>query len=325
LSETGTQATAFTVSSTSNRLTSTSGFLNRSYAYDAVGNALSYEDVTLTYNNRNRLAATQKSATTRSYVYNALGQLAKAAGGAGGTVHYVHDEAGHLIGEYDAAGALIQETVWLGDTPVATLRPGSPVEINYVHADHLGTPVRVTRSTDNARRWQWNKDPFGTLVANENPDAVGSFVYNLRFPGQLFDGQAGLHQNMYRDYSPAIGRYVESDPIGLDGGINTYSYVGQNPVARTDPTGQFWQLIPAAAAVVYSCYTVGCVKTGIDKCALRYPGHKDPLNRAARIGFTKCQQAIVTVCASLGAYGQDPIGSAAGEIGAEIGKKIGSR
>jgi RHS repeat-associated protein len=106
-----------------------------------------------------------------------------------------------------------------------------------VHADHLGTPIRVTRPTDNKRRWQWRPDPFGTLPVNGNPEAVGAFVYNLRYPGQLFDGQAGLHQNYFRDYSPAIGRYVESDPIGLMGGLNTYGYVGANPISSVDPYG----------------------------------------------------------------------------------------
>ncbi len=149
----------------------------------------------------------------------------------------MYDEAGHLIGEYDGSGGLIQETVWLGDLPVATLRPGSPVEINYVHSDHLGAPVRVTRASDDARRWQWNRDPFGSLPVDENPDAIGVFAYDLRFPGQLFDGQAGLHQNHFRDYSPAIGRYVESDALGLSGGVNTYGYVAANPIAFADPQG----------------------------------------------------------------------------------------
>jgi RHS repeat-associated protein len=62
-------------------------------------------------------------------------------------------------------------------------------------------------------------------------------TYNLRFPGQVFDGQAGLHQNGFRDYEPAIGRYVESDPIGLDGGTNTFGYVGGDPVIEIDPDG----------------------------------------------------------------------------------------
>jgi len=67
-----------------------------------------------------------------------------------------------------------------------------------------------------------------------------SFAYNLRFPGQVFDGQAGLHQNYFRDFDPATGRYAESDPAGLDGGINTYGYTAGNPISRYDSFGLTW-------------------------------------------------------------------------------------
>ncbi len=78
--------------------------------------------------------------------------------------------------------------------------------------------------------WQWNSDPFG------NGDALGG-PYDLRFPGQYFDQATKLHYNYFRDYDPRLGRYIESDPIGLAGGINTYAYVGGNPVNLTDPLG----------------------------------------------------------------------------------------
>jgi RHS repeat-associated protein len=64
-----------------------------------------------------------------------------------------------------------------------------------------------------------------------------TFAYNLRFPGQYYQAETGLNQNYNRDYDPLVGRYVESDPIGLRGGINTYSYVGDNPLWYFDPFG----------------------------------------------------------------------------------------
>ena len=86
--------------------------------------------------------------------------------------------------------------------------------------------------------WRWdNTDPFGNNIANENPANLGTFTFNLRFPGQYFDKETGLHYNVNRDYNPAVGRYIESDPIGLRGGINTFGYVGGNPLAWSDPLG----------------------------------------------------------------------------------------
>jgi RHS repeat-associated protein len=58
---------------------------------------------------------------------------------------------------------------------------------------------------------------------------LGAFAYDLRFPGQFFDQATKLHYNYFRDYDPRTGRYIESDPIGLDGGINTYAYGRNDP------------------------------------------------------------------------------------------------
>ncbi|CAH1082874.1 golvesin C-terminal-like domain-containing protein [Candidatus Nitrotoga sp. 1052] len=113
-----------------------------------------------------------------------------------------------------------------------------------IYTDHLNTP-REIRNHANQTRWTWYPEQSGALGAglpNENPNvpALGVFTYNLRFPGQLYDAASQLSYNYYRDYSSRTGRYIESDPIGLEGGINTYAYVGGNPVSRVDPNGLSW-------------------------------------------------------------------------------------
>ena len=73
---------------------------------------------------------------------------------------------------------------------------------------------------------------------NEDVDKDGNiFTLNLRFPGQYFDKETNKHYNINRDYDPVTGRYIQSDPIGFDGGINIYLYVGANPVVRVDESG----------------------------------------------------------------------------------------
>jgi RHS repeat-associated protein len=238
LTETGTAASTYSIAPSSNRITGITGALARSYAYDAAGNTTGYSTVTASYNNAGRLQTLTNGASTETSVYNALGQRIRISGGINGTVLYSYDEAGHLLGEYDGTGTLIEETVWLGDIPVATLRPnGATVAVYYIHSDPLNTPRQVTRPSDNTPMWTWNSDPFGTDAANPSPSGAGIFAYNLRFPGQVFDGQAGLHYNYFRDYDPAVGRYVESDPIGLNGGVNTYLYARATPLALSDMLG----------------------------------------------------------------------------------------
>ncbi|WP_350311843.1 RHS repeat-associated core domain-containing protein [Acinetobacter thutiue] len=68
----------------------------------------------------------------------------------------------------------------------------------------------------------------------------------LRHAGQYYDSETGIFYNYFRDYDPVTGRYVESDPIGLDGGLNTYGYVGGNALSTVDPNG-LMQLLPALA------------------------------------------------------------------------------
>jgi RHS repeat-associated protein len=86
--------------------------------------------------------------------------------------------------------------------------------------------------------WTWeNSEAFGNNAPNENPAALGAFTFNLRLLGQYFDQETGTHCNYYRNYDPTTGRYIESDPVGLIAGLNTYSYVSNNSLSRFDPNG----------------------------------------------------------------------------------------
>jgi len=86
--------------------------------------------------------------------------------------------------------------------------------------------------------WRWDQqEPFGDNVADQNPSGLGSFDLPLRLPGQYYDAESGLQQNNNREYTPIDGRYVESDPIGITGSLNTYAYVDSSPLRSIDPTG----------------------------------------------------------------------------------------
>lgn len=237
LTQSGTSASTYTIASTSNRLSSITGSLTRTYTYDAAGNTLTDGTRTLAYNNRGRMKSLNNGTIATNYTYNAQGQLIKKNNST--TLQYLYyDEAGHLLGEYFVNGGMIQETVWLGDIPVATLRPKTGgVDIFYVHTDQLNTPRKITRPSDNKLRWRWDPDAFGNGVPNESPQALGVFKYNLRFPGQIYLEESGLHYNYFRDYDAQVGRYVQSDPIGLRGGINSYAYSNANPITLRDPLG----------------------------------------------------------------------------------------
>lgn len=122
----------------------------------------------------------------------------------------------------------------------------------FVHTDHLGTPQKIT---DGAQQviWEGNPMPFG-----ETEVVVNQIDFHVRLPGQYFDGEAGLHYNYYRDYDPSIGRYVQSDPIGLNGGLNTYGYTYQNPLIYTDPFG-----LASVAGCANPAYAAECAAAGI--------------------------------------------------------------
>ncbi|MBQ0758888.1 MAG: RHS repeat-associated protein [Zhongshania sp.] len=201
------------------------------------------------YNQTNQLVAVYVNQQLKAtYAYNSLGQrthkLAMTEQGAKHTVfHYNYD--GQLLGETEWSPKDGVQShrfyLWWQRMPVAMIDQHGDQEpiITYVHSDHLNTPRLATNQKQQVV-WQWQSDAFGVGLTDEDPDGDGtSTSLNLRFAGQYFDAESGLHYNYHRYYDPETGRYTQSDPIGLMGGANTFAYAMANPVANTDPWGLF--------------------------------------------------------------------------------------
>lgn len=175
----------------------------RTYAYDAEGR---------------RIGSTLNTTT---YRYNAQGQRTEKSQGTGQR-RFAYDLDGRLLGEYTSTGQALREYVYLNDTPVALLDypNGTTTPIVYnILSDRLNTPREIT-DANHTPVWRWEGEAFGANAPDEDPDGNGiPFTFNLSFPGQYYDQESGLNYNYFRDYDPANGRYIQSDPIGLEGGI----------------------------------------------------------------------------------------------------------
>lgn len=257
----------YTIDPASNRLMAIAGAARQ---HDATGNTTLVDGQTLIYSDRGRLVEVRLGTTVQArYAYNGFGErVCVAAGGTcpaagqtgSGYRQYMYDAAGHLLGEYDAGGNLLAEHVWLGDTPVAVLKPASTtgqhggsvmgeVAAYFVHPDHLDTP-RVVVNAAGTAVWRWDSAPFGDTMADADPSGLESFGYTLRFPGQQFDAVTGSHYNYFRDYTPRDGRYLQSDPIGLLSDLATYRYAAGTPINAIDPSGLILEIKSVATGSV---------------------------------------------------------------------------
>jgi RHS repeat-associated protein len=148
----------------------------------------------------------------------------------------VSDVGQHRTVVQSSGNSLIAD--WLNALiPPAAALPANSGVLYYVHNDPLGTPQALTDESD-ALVWSASYDPYGQAAVNEDVDGDGNRVgLNVRLPGQYYDSETGLHYNGARYYDPSTGRYLTSDPIGIDGGLNTYLYASANPLRNIDPTG----------------------------------------------------------------------------------------
>ncbi|MCW0368854.1 hypothetical protein NB699_003837 [Xanthomonas sacchari] len=244
----------YTYPTTSHRLSSVAGTAR---SYDAAGNttAIGGTAVQYVYGANGRLSQVNRNgAKVANYAYNGRGEQVRRVGKT--NVYTLYDESGHWMGDYDANGAVVQQAIWLDDLPVGVL---AKTTLRYVQPDHLGTPRAVIDPVRDVAIWRWDLkgEAFGTTAPDQDPDKDGTaFVFDMRFPGQRYDALSGLNQNYFRDYEAGTGRYVQSDRIGLAGGVSTFVYVGGNPVGSIDlfglAPGDRYKTIDGAAAAAIS-------------------------------------------------------------------------
>ena len=199
------------------------------FGYDFNGNIASENTWTYVYDLSNQLIRVLDGSNQMAeYTYNGAGQRIKKVTQTETRIFH-YDLMDHLIAETNQSGQMLAEYVYLGDQLLAMIKPGDVAY--YYHNDHLGTPQVLTDGNGSVA-WKAVYTPFGEAVASiqtvENP---------FRFPGQYYDQETGFHHNYFRYYNPQTGRYVTPDPIGLEGGINLYLYVANNPVNFIDPLG----------------------------------------------------------------------------------------
>ncbi|MGH1372134.1 MAG: RHS repeat-associated core domain-containing protein [Cellvibrionaceae bacterium] len=217
---------------------------DRHFHYDKRGNLTEEKrgkeqrlSASFRYNGWNQLASVEKNGLKTKYRYDALGRRigktvthAKTKQQKKTTFRWNGDqlwsETNHTPKGQDDQLYIFEPNSF---RPLALIKDD---EIHHYHLDHLGTPQEITNSQGDIV-WQAQYKAYGQLVGFSKQPEISN---PLRFQGQYFDSESGLHYNRHRYYDPSVGRFVHQDPVGLLGGTNNYQYA-PNPVGWVDPFG----------------------------------------------------------------------------------------
>lgn len=261
----GSSTTSYTYMSGTNRLATIGGSgIPKTVSTDANGNitsippANSSSSATFSYGNDNRLASVTGSPVAASFVYDAFGQRFSKADSGSTPILYSYLRGKRLMEENN--NGAIADYIYADGRPISVVKvtSGSMPVTSYILADRLGTPQLAT-SSSHSTVWSTTYQPYGTTGT-----ITGTITQNLRLPGQNWDSETGFYYNIQRDYMPNIGRYLEADPIGIIGDLNTYAYVRGNPVKWSDTSGTCGPFTPLCIALVEFLADEAGVSIGLD-------------------------------------------------------------